>query len=42
MNWLTRSRELMRHGYDVRILAAQFNAKPVEIRHFLQGAPKLR
>jgi hypothetical protein len=28
----------MRHGYDVRILASQFNAKPAEIRQFLQGA----
>jgi hypothetical protein len=27
----------MRHGYDVRILASQFNAKPAEIRQFLQG-----
>ena len=24
--------KLMRHGYDVRILASQFNAKPAEIR----------
>jgi type II secretory pathway predicted ATPase ExeA len=30
--------KLMRHGYDVRILASQFNAKPAEIRQFLQGA----
>jgi hypothetical protein len=29
--------KLMRHGYDVRILAGQFNAKPAEIRQFLQG-----
>jgi hypothetical protein len=28
----------MRHGYDLRILASQFNAKPTEIRRFLQGA----
>ena len=28
----------MRHGYDVRILASQFNAKPAEIRQFLRGA----
>jgi hypothetical protein len=28
----------MRHGYDVRILANQFNAKTTEIRQFLQGA----
>ena len=27
----------MRHGYDVRILANQFNAKTAEIRQFLQG-----
>jgi hypothetical protein len=27
-----------RHGYDVRILANQFNAKTAEIRQFLQGA----
>jgi hypothetical protein len=27
--------KLMRHGYDVRILASQFNAKPAEIRQFL-------
>jgi hypothetical protein len=30
--------KLMRHGYDVRILANQFNAKTAEIRQFLQGA----
>jgi hypothetical protein len=30
--------KLMRHGYDVRILASQFKAKPAEIRQFLQGA----
>jgi hypothetical protein len=30
--------KLMRHGYDVRIIANQFNAKPAEIRQFLQGA----
>jgi hypothetical protein len=30
--------KLMRHGYDVRILASQFNAKLAEIRQFLQGA----
>lgn len=30
--------KLMRHGYDVRILASQFNAKPTEIRRFLQGS----
>jgi hypothetical protein len=30
--------KLMRHGYDVRILASQFNAKPAEIRQFLQGS----
>jgi hypothetical protein len=30
--------KLMRHGYDVRILASQFNAKPVEIRQFPRGA----
>jgi hypothetical protein len=30
--------KLMRHGYDVRILASQFNSKPAEIRQFLQGA----
>ena len=30
--------KLMRHGYDIRILASQFNAKPAEIRQFLQGA----
>ena len=30
--------KLMRHGYDVRILASQFNTKPAEIRQFLQGA----
>jgi hypothetical protein len=30
--------KLMRHGYDVRILASQFNAKPAEIRQFLRGA----
>ena len=28
--------KLMRHGYDVRILANQFNPKPAEIRQFLQ------
>ncbi len=31
--------KLMRHGYNVRILASQFNAKPAEIRQFLRGAP---
>jgi hypothetical protein len=30
--------KLMRYGYDVRILAGQFNAKPAEIRQFLRGA----
>jgi hypothetical protein len=30
--------KLMRHGYDVRILASQFNVKPAEFRQFLQGA----
>jgi len=28
----------MRHRYDARILASQFNAKPEEICQFLQGA----
>ena len=31
----------MRHGYDVRILASQFNAKPAEIRQFLQARSTL-
>ena len=28
---------LTRHGYTVKSLAEQFNAKPLEIRHFLRG-----
>jgi hypothetical protein len=29
--------QLTRHGYDVRTLCDQFDAKPVEIREFLRG-----
>jgi hypothetical protein len=28
---------LMRHGYDVRSLAEQFNAKPAEIKALFRG-----
>jgi hypothetical protein len=28
---------LTRHGYSVRTLAEQFNAKPVEIKRLLRG-----
>ena len=30
--------QLIRHGYDVKALADQFQAKPAEIRQLLQGA----
>ena len=29
--------QLTRHGYNVRALAEQFNAKPAEIKRFLRG-----
>ena len=34
---MTSSPRLTRHGYSVRTLAEQFNAKPVEIKRLLRG-----
>ena len=30
--------QLTRHGYDTRMLAEQFDAKPAEIRKLLRGS----